>query len=128
MRTRIEYRYLPNNTQEYANLQQFAKTFDHEIIPNSNINTYAHYSDGKLFGYSDHVFMPTIYPAFHPEYSQPKDVIQVMNDWRAHTQLSGKMTYIGVPMPDDSHRANFPQSVMEKLGLVRMKREVYSVR
>lgn len=123
MRSSISYRYIAPNTEEFAQMQTFAKSFDHEIKASPNVNLYAHYRDDVCFGYSDHVFLPTIYPAFHPEFTRPRDVIQVMNDWKAHSQLSGKMGYIGVPTEEG--RPNFPNEVMSKLGLVRLNREIY---
>jgi hypothetical protein len=126
MRSSINYKYIAPNTQEFQQLQTFAKSFDHEIQAYPNISVYAHYRDDICFGYSDHVHIPTIYPAFHPSLTRPRDVIQVMNDWRTHTQLSGRVSYIGVPLETDTHRINFPEETMNKLGLVRLKREVYS--
>jgi hypothetical protein len=123
MRSSINYKYIAPGTQEFAQLQTFAKSFDHEIINHPNINVYAHYRDDVCFGYSDHVFVPTIYPAFHPALTRPRDVVQVMNDWRTHQQLSGKPGYIGVPLVDG--RPNFSEATMQKLGLKRMHREVY---
>jgi len=126
MRSSINYKYIPPNTQEFHQLKTFAKSFDHEINEHPNVNVYAHYRDDTLFGYSDHVHLPTIYPAFHPALTRPRDVIQVMNDWKTHTQLSGRLSYIGVPLETDTHRMNFPEETMNKLGLVRLKREIYS--
>ena len=125
MRSKIEYKYCGRGTNEFLELQDFAEEFDHKIIEHPNVNVYAHYCDGVLFGYSDHVFLPTIYPAFHPKYTRPRDVIQVMSDWRAHSQLSGQPGYIGVPLIND--RPSFTNDVMRKLGLTKMDREVYSM-
>lgn len=106
-----------------AQMKTFAASFDHEITEHPNINVYAHYRDDICFGYSDHVFIPTIYPAFHPALTRPRDVIQVMNDWKTHQQFSGKPGYIGVPLLEG--RPNFPEATMEKLGLKRLNREIY---
>jgi len=125
MRSSIKYKYVPPNTQEFQQLQTFAKSFDHEINPHPQINVYAHYRDDVCFGYSDHVHIPVIYPAFHPALTRPRDVIQVMNDWRAHAQLSGNAGYIGVPLESDAGRKNFPDTIMNKLGLARISREIY---
>ena len=127
MKSQVTYKLTPPGTQEFQQLQTFAKSFDHEIVPHPQINVYAHYRDDVCFGYSDHVYIPTVYPAFHPALTKAKDVIQVMSDWRAHVQLSGATGYIGVPSPECSGRVNFPQSIMEKLGLRRLEREVYSL-
>ena len=125
MRPQIEYKLVQKGTNEFLELVDFAEEFDHKIIEHTNINVYAHYRDGVLFGYSDHVFMPTVYPAFHPKYTRPQDVIQVMSDWKAHSQLSNSPGYIGVPLNDE--RTNFTNEIMEKLGLTPLKREVYSL-
>jgi hypothetical protein len=124
MRTRIDYKLIPKDSFEFGNIQDFAESFDHKIVDHPNINVYGHYRDGQLFGYSDHVFLPVVYPAFHPQYTKPQDVIQVMRDWRAHAQLSGGMGYIGVPLVND--RPNFSNEVMTKLGLTKTDREIYS--
>ena len=125
MRSKIEYKLTPNGTNEFLELVDFAEEFDHKIIEHPNINVYAHYRDGVLFGYSDHVYMPIVYPAFHPKHTRPQDVIQVMSDWKAHSQLSNSPGYIGVPLNDE--RTNFTNAIMEKLGLTPLKREVYSL-
>jgi hypothetical protein len=125
MREPISYRYVAPNTQEFRQLQSFAKSFDHVIYENPRNNVYAHYRGDECFGYSDHIHVPTIYPAFHPALTRPRDVIQVMNDWRAHTQLSGNAGYIGVPLESDAGRSNFPDTIMNKLGLARINREIY---
>jgi hypothetical protein len=125
MRSKIEYKLTPNGTNEFLELVDFAEEFDHKIIEHPNINVYAHYRDGVLFGYSDHVYMPIVYPAFHPKHTRPQDVIQVMSDWKAHSQLSNSPGYIGVPLINE--RPNFTNEIMEKLGLTPLKREVYSL-
>jgi hypothetical protein len=125
MRSKIEYKLTPNGTNEFLELVDFAEEFDHKIIEHPNINVYAHYRDGVLFGYSDHVYMPIVYPAFHPKHTRPQDVIQVMSDWKAHSQLSNSPGYIGVPLKDE--RTNFTNEIMEKLGLTPLKREIYSI-
>jgi hypothetical protein len=125
MRSHITYKQVFPNTQEFAELQSFAKTFDHEITAHPNIAVYAHYRDGVLFGYSDHVYMPVVYPAFHPEYTRPQDVIQVCSDWKAHMQFQGGFGYIGVPT--DGKRPNFTDKVMKKLGLIRCFRELFTI-
>jgi hypothetical protein len=124
MKPVIDYKCIRQGTNEFYELQDFAESFDHKIIEHPNVNVYAHYRNGELFGYSDHVFLPVVYPAFHPAYTRPQDVIQVMRDWRAHAQLSGGLGYIGVPLVND--RPMFTNEVMNKLGLTKMDREIYS--
>ena len=127
MRPVIHYKLVLPNTQEMQQLQIFAKTFNHEIVPHPKINVYAHYRDDICFGYSEHVFVPTVYPAFHPMLTKPSDVLQVMADWKAHSQFSLSPAYIGVPLPEHPNRVNFTQKIMEKLGLLRHEREIYTL-
>jgi hypothetical protein len=125
LKPQIEYRLVVPNTPAFSELQEFAKSFDHEINAHPNINVYAHYRDGVLFGYSDHVFIPVVYPAFHPELTRPQDVLQVTSDWKAHLQFQGGSGFIGVPT--EGQRPNFTDKVMEKLGLKRCFRELFTL-
>jgi hypothetical protein len=118
---KYQYKLTRAGTEEYDKLQGFAESFDHKLIPHPSINIYAHYRDGELFGYTDHCHFPIVYPAFHPEYTKPKDVIQVMNDWRHYYDISNQMGYVGVPLV----RPTFPEPIMQKLGLVKLNRELY---
>lgn len=122
---RIQYRQVAHNTQEFQQMQTFAKSFDHEIVTNPNATLHALYRGDVCFGYSDCVYLPVTYPAFHPELTRPRDVVQVMSDWKAHTQLSGKYGYIGVPLNNRDGQGNFSEENMNKLGLVRTNREIY---
>ena len=125
MRESIEYRLIPQNTAEFEDLQRFAVSFDHTIVAHPKINHYAHYRGAKLIGYSDHVFIPTVYPAFHPEFNSPRDVVRVMSDWRTHCQLSGAPGYVGVPFDNNNGNGNFSEGTMAKIGLKRLNRELY---
>jgi hypothetical protein len=121
----IQYKRVYNGTSEFLELQNFADSFNHKIVEHPSINVFAHYKEGRLFGYSDHVFVPTIYPSFHPEHTRPRDVIQVMQDWRSHCQLAGSQGYLAVPLNNNDGKGNFPNEVMTKLGLTRLNRELY---
>ena len=121
----IKYKKVIPGTEEFSDLQYFAESFDHVIVPHPSIAVYAHYRGNRLFGYSDHVFLPTVYPAFHPEFTRPRDVIQIMQDWRAHSQLSGNPGYLAVPLENNNGAGNFPDETMQKLGLTRLNRELY---
>jgi hypothetical protein len=125
--TPVDYNLIPRGTDDFVRMQKFAESFDHQIADNPNINVYALARGDHVFGYSEHVFLPVVYPAFHPSLTRPQDVLQVMRDWRAHAMLSGRMGYIGVPLPEESGRANFPETTMKKLGLQRMRREIFQV-
>jgi len=125
MRDKISYKYIAPNTQEFRQMQTFAKSFDHKIVDSPNITLHALCRGDTIFGYSDCVYLPVTYPAFHPAITRPRDVVQVMSDWVAHTQLAGKNGYIGVPLDNRAGAGNFPEETMNKLGLVRTNRELY---
>jgi hypothetical protein len=125
MKEPIDYRFVAQNTAEFEDLQRFAVSFDHTVIAHPKISHFAHYRGSQMIGYSDHVFIPTVYPCFHPEFTKPKDVIQVMSDWRTHCQLSGTVGHIGVPFDNRNGNGNFPEATMQKLGLIRLNRELY---
>jgi hypothetical protein len=125
MTRRIDYKFLHPGTPQFLELADFAKEFDHEIVPHPQINVCGHYKSGKLIGYSDHVYIPTIYPAFHPNHTSPRDVVQILSDFVSHVQFSRGIGYIGVPLEQD--RPNFRNETMKKLGLTSMNREVFSI-
>jgi hypothetical protein len=126
MKESIDYRFVAQGTAEFEALQRFGESFDHKIVSHPKISHFAHYRGQQLIGYSDHVFIPIVYPSFHPEFTKPKDVIQVMSDWKSHCQLSGTLVNIGVPFDNRNGAGNFPESTMQKLGLIRLNRELYS--
>lgn len=129
MRQSISYRQVIPNTDDFTRLQLFAKSFDHHIEPSTNVSVHALYRGDICFGYADCVYLPVTYPAFHPEVAIPRDVVQVMNDWKAHIQLSGQNGFIGVPLNNKNGKGeqlNFPEETMNKLGLARLNRELYT--
>jgi len=121
----IEYKTIPKDSGEFLELVDFAEEFDHNIVEHPQVNVIGHYKDGKLFGYSDHVYIPVLYPAFHPAHTTPRDVVQCMHDLKVYAQVSGAAGYIGVPLQDE--RTNFTNQIMSKLGLKRMHRELFSL-
>jgi hypothetical protein len=121
--SKITYKYIASGTREFEQMQHFAETFDHAILPSPNVNLHALYNGEVLFGYGETVFLPVYYPAYHPDYTQPRDVMQTMSDWRSHIQISGKPGFIGVPLEAD--RPNFQNATMSKLGFQQMRRELF---
>lgn len=121
----IEYKSIPKDSGEFLELVDFAEEFDHHIVEHPQVNVIGHYKDGKLFGYSDHVYIPVLYPAFHPAHTTPRDVVQCMHDLKVYAQVSGAAGYIGVPL--QTERTNFTNEIMSKLGLKRMHRELFSL-
>jgi hypothetical protein len=125
MKRRIDYRFLHPGTNEFLELVDFAEEFNHKVVEHPQVNVCGHYRDGQLIGYSDHVFIPTVYPAFHPEHTHPRDVIQILSDFVSHVQFSRGVGYIGVPLERD--RVNFSNETMNKLGLKSMNRELFCI-
>lgn len=121
----IEYKSIPKDSGEFLELVDFAEEFDHHVVEHPQVNVIGHYKDGKLFGYSDHVYIPVLYPAFHPKHTTPRDVVQCMHDLKVYAQVSGAAGYIGVPLQEE--RTNFTNAIMSKLGLKRMHRELFSL-
>jgi hypothetical protein len=122
---KIDYKVIPKDSGEFLELVDFAEEFDHKVVDHPQVNVIGHYKNGKLFGYSDHVFVPVIYPAFHPAHTTPRDVMQCMHDLRVFAQVSGTAGYIGVPIQED--RKTFTNDIMDKLGLIRTRREIYAL-
>jgi hypothetical protein len=123
---RLDYKLIPQNTPEFVHLIEFAKSFDHDVIPHPNINYFGIYREGKLIAYSSHVYMPVVYPAFHPEYTNPRDVIQVLQDFKSHLQISNTQGFIGTPAKVD--RLAFTDEIMKKLGFdLETKREIFTI-
>jgi len=121
----IEYKSIPKDSGEFLELVDFAEEFDHHVVEHPQVNVIGHYKDGKLFGYSDHVYIPVLYPAFHPKHTTARDVVQCMHDLKVYAQVSGAAGYIGVPLQEE--RTNFTNAIMSKLGLKRMHRELFSI-
>lgn len=114
------------NTEEFAALQSFAETFDHTVRLNPHSKYFVAFRGLKPIGYQEQVFTPVIYPAFHPDECSPRDVTRVMHDWVAHSQLSGVPAIVGVPLNNRKDSGNFPEETMNRLGLVRLQRELYA--
>ena len=126
MRQRLDYKLVPQGTQQFIELQEFAKSFDHEVTAHPSINYYGIYKAGVLIAYSAHVYLPVVYPAFHPDHVNPRDVIQVLQDFKSHLQISNTQGFIGTPTKQD--RLAFTDEVMEKLGFdLATKREIFTM-
>jgi hypothetical protein len=125
MRNHIEYKYVQPGTVDFQRMQTFAESFDHKIIPHPKINVYSFNRNDICFGYIDVVYIPVMYPAFHPELTKPKDVLDSYADFRAHAALSGNPLHLGVPLEKD--RPNFPNSTMAKIGFQPMGRELFTI-
>ena len=116
---------LRHGTNEFLEAVDFAEEFNHKIVEHPNVNVCGHYKDGNLIGYSDWVYIPTVYPAFHPKHTKPRDIYRIINDFVTFVQMSGSIAYIGVPKEED--RPNFSNEAMTKIGLTPMNREIYEI-
>lgn len=107
-------------------MQLFAQSFQHTITPSRGAKLFAFQRGNTTFGYADIVYLPIAFPAFHPELTTPRSVVEVFEGWKTHCQFaSGGEGLIGVPTPE--LRRTFPQVQIEKCGFLRMNRELYSL-
>lgn len=124
--TPIQYIPVVAGTEAFDALQYFARTFNHEVHPSPDTQHFLHFRDGNPIGYSDLSFQPVVYPAFHPGHCSPRDVMRVVENWKSHFQISRQPALIGVPLNNDDGEGNFPEETMRRLGLVRLRRELYA--
>lgn len=110
--------------EKFVQMQEFARTFDHCIDPLRNAKLISVSKNDKVFGYVDVVYLPIAFPAFHPDLTSPRGVVETMEGWRSHGQFANAgETLIGVPLAED--RKTFPEHQLISLGFQRMKRELY---
>jgi hypothetical protein len=113
-------------TDDFVRMQQFAASFDHTIVPQRNAKLFAFERDDKTFGYADIFYLPVVFPAFHPEVTTPRSVIEVVQGFKTHCQIvSAGEGFIGVPI--DETRKTFPKEMIENQGFVKMQRELYVI-
>ena len=111
-------------TDDFTRMQQFAKTFDHEIGHWRNGKLVAFERDEKTFGYADIVYLPVAFPAFHPEVATPRGIMEVVDGWKSVCQFNHRGEgWIAVPL--DETRKTFPTQMIEKTGFSKMNREIY---
>jgi hypothetical protein len=123
-RVKTQFKEVAQFSPEFKSLQDFAKTFDHHIHPIRNGRVFAFQREGKVFGYADVLYVPVAFPAFHPEHTDARKVVEVLAGWKSHCQIGhGGDGIIGVPLEAD--RATFPTQMIENAGFVRTKREIY---
>lgn len=112
---------------EYVRMQQFAQSFGHRIEVARNERLYAFQRGDRVFGYSEVVHLPVAFPAFCPALTDARDVVEILDGWRHHCEIStGGEGFIATPLPED--RGTFPIEMIENAGFARMKREIYAVR
>lgn len=122
--SRIKFKEVSRFSDEFTRLQGFARSFDHVIQPAANGRVFEITRGDITVGYSDVLYVPVIFPAFHPGVTRPRDVVETITGWRRHCELSSAGEgLMGVPLAEE--RKTFPVEMLEKQGFVRMKREIY---
>lgn len=117
---------VPSYSEDYKKMQLFARSFQHTIVPSRGAKLFAFQRGDTTFGYADIVYLPIAFPAFHPELTSPRGVVEVVEGWRTHCQFAtGGEGLIGVPTPE--LRQTFPQKQIENAGFLRINRELYSL-
>jgi hypothetical protein len=111
---------------DMVRMQQFARTFNHQINPLRSGKIFAFERDERVFGYADIIYLPVAFPAFHPTLTTPRGVVEVVEGWKTHCQFAhGGEGLIAVPL--DEERATFPKEMIEARGYTRLKREIYEI-
>jgi len=122
--TKTQFIDVPAYGDEFAKMQLFAKSFNHEINPTRCTKVFAFQRGDVTFGYADVVYLPVAFPAFHPELTTPRGIVEVLDGWRHQCEIntSGE-GLIGVPTPE--LRKTFPEGQIVKAGFKPMQRELY---
>jgi hypothetical protein len=114
-------------TDDFKRMQIFAKSFDHDITPWKNGRVFAFERGEKVYGYADVIYLPVAFPAFHPELTEPRAVLEVMQGWKTYCEIA----HDGegwIAAPTEGHRpSTFPSETVEKLGYAKMNREIYQL-
>ncbi len=107
---------------EYEDLREFAKTFDHEI-KTDNFPLVEFTKDGRKFGYAQVITsLPILFFAYHPDQTSSRDIYEIgcrLLGW-GDLQFGGAFT--ATPTTGDT---KFTPKIMEKLGFKRMGLELY---
>jgi hypothetical protein len=124
--SRVNFKEVSRFGDEIIKLQIFARSFDHNIDPFGSARIYELNRGDTTFGYADVIYLPVVFPAFHPEITRPRDVTESIDGWKKHCQIAhGGEGLMAVPL--DSERKTFPTEMLEKQGFSRMKREIYAL-
>jgi len=125
MKPKLKIQEVSRFSEEFPKLQQFATTFDHVINPFASARVFEFQRGDTVFGYADVLFMPVVFPAFHPEITRPRDVVETLETWQHVCRVShGGEMLLGVPIAPE--RKTFPDAMLQKLGFACMKRELYN--
>lgn len=124
--SRIKFTEVSRFSEEFPKLQAFARSFSHNIDPFGSARVFEMSRGDVTFGYSDVIYLPVIFPAFHPEITRPRDVVESLDGFKRHCEIAhGGEGIMAIPL--DTERQTFPTSMLEKQGFSRMKREIYSL-
>jgi len=108
--------------EEYESLQDFAKTFAHEVVTDS-FPLIEFVKDGKRFGYAQVITsMPIVFPAYHPDLTTGRDVYEMGCRFIGWGDLQFGGGFTTVPTTGDT---KFTHEIMTKLGFKRMGLELY---
>lgn len=107
--------------EQFQKLQEFAKTFDHEI-PTAAHELVAVRVGDQWIGYAQ-MFGPLAMTAWHPIHSTPRLVLEANKAFIGHAKLRYGFGFVTVP----TDTKTFLPDVMEKLGFERMGLELYEI-
>lgn len=116
--------------EDFDNLKEFAKTFDHELFDSDLSSTIIKvYHEGELIGYICIYKNAIAFPAFHPEKSTPGLSYKATAECLAWAKMQGAMNgdaIIGFVARDDN--SPFTDEHMAKMGLLDTGMRLFKVK
>ena len=123
----IKFKEISSLSDDFVKIKSFAESFVHVINLMMTGRVFDITRGNITIGYADVVYLPTLFPAFHPELTRPRDVVEAIEGWKRHCEIAtGGEGFIGVPL--EGTRKTFPREMLEHRGFTRMNREVYALR
>lgn len=120
---RPDLKFIPVKTLDHMNrMKEFAQTFDHDI------QDYRHEvreikKGDQTIGYLQMCLVPTAFVAFHPDFCQPRDTLEIIRQYIAWAKIQHQQGWAAVSFGSTI----FTPEIMEKLGFYRMNTELYSI-
>jgi hypothetical protein len=112
-----------DSPEKLVKLRNFAATFDppHEI-PDTKHRIVIAKKNGQWIGYAEIVTTPVVFSAWSKE-CKPQDIWSAMQAFVGWARLQFSEGYTAVPL----ETRTFPERIMNKLGFVRLRTELYWV-
>jgi hypothetical protein len=112
-----------DSPEKLQKLREFAATFEppHEILDTKNRIVIVK-RNGQWIGYAEIVETPVVFSAWSKKHCQPRDILEAMKAFTGWAKIQFGQGLTAVPLDTRT----FPEKVMNKLGLYRIKAELYT--